>query len=65
MEEQDQRLPHSAFQGQTPDEMDFGRGGSVPDELESARKVARRERLELNRALSCAIRDQDDGANAA
>ena len=47
VEEHNQRLPHSAFRGQTPDEMYFGKGGSVPDELASANKAARRSRLAL------------------
>jgi len=31
--EHNQKMPHSAFQGQTPDEMYFGRGADVPNEL--------------------------------
>ena len=46
-------MPHSAFQGQTPDEMFFGRGNAVPDELAAARKQARAARLQANRSLSC------------
>jgi hypothetical protein len=46
-------MPHSAFHGQTPDEMFFGSGNAVPDELAAARKQARAARLEANRALSC------------
>jgi hypothetical protein len=33
--EHNSRLPHSAFRGQTPDEMYFVTGGKVPDELRS------------------------------
>jgi hypothetical protein len=47
------RLPHSAFRGQTPDEMYFNTGNHVPDELEAARQAARRTRLETNRKMSC------------
>ena len=47
------RLPHSAFRGQTPDEMYFGTGNDIPAELEAARKSARRLRLETNRKMSC------------
>lgn len=43
--EHNERLPHSAFRGQTPDEMYFGKGDDVPDELESGREAARNERL--------------------
>jgi len=49
------RIPHSAFEGQTPDEMFFGTGASVPDQLAAARKAARRARLEANRAQQCAV----------
>lgn len=47
------RIPHAAFQGQTPDEMYYGRGEEVPVELESARRAARRRRLAVNRAAAC------------
>ncbi|MGQ0615299.1 MAG: transposase [Planctomycetaceae bacterium] len=46
-------LPHSAFRGQTPDEMYFGSGDEVPAQLEAARSAARRRRLEENRARAC------------
>jgi putative transposase len=46
-------IPHSAFRGQTPDEMFFGRGDQIPDELDAARRQARAARLESNRSLSC------------
>ncbi len=65
VEEHNQRLPHSAFRGQTPDEMYFGEGMRVPDELESGKKAARRKRLEVNRALSCEVCDQSRDSDAA
>lgn len=37
--EHNTRLPHSAFAGQTPDEMYFGTGGDVPAQLVAARKA--------------------------
>ena len=46
-------IPHSAFRGQTPDEMYFGTGKHVPDELAAAKKVARQARLEENRSVRC------------
>ncbi len=52
--EHNSRLPHSAFRGQTPDEMYFGTGNHIPDELEVARKAARQARMEVNRAVTCA-----------
>ena len=42
-------LPHSAFKGQTPDEMCFGTGDDVSRELEEERKAARTARMEENR----------------
>jgi len=52
--EHNTRLPHSAFRGQTPDEMYFGSGEHVPAELEAAKKVARHARLETNRRVTFA-----------
>jgi putative transposase len=46
-------LPHSAFRGQTPDEMYFGTGEAVPGELTSRAADARRACLEANRSASC------------
>ena len=48
-------LPHSAFQGQTPDEMYFGTGGAVPADLQSDAAATRRTRVEANRSASCEI----------
>jgi len=53
VEEHNTTLPHSAFRGQTPDEMYFGTGDGVPEQLEAARKEARRRRLDENRARRC------------
>jgi putative transposase len=39
-------MPHSAFDGQTPDEMYFGTGATIPGELKSARTVALQRRKE-------------------
>ncbi len=52
--EHNTRLPHSAFQGQTPDEMYLGTGEHVPQDLDSRRKAARAARLAANRSVSCA-----------
>jgi transposase InsO family protein len=46
-------LPHSAFRGQTPDEMYFGTGTEIPKQIEASRIAARRSRLETNRAQNC------------
>ena len=45
--------PHSAFRGQTPDEIYFGNGEDIPGELEAAKTAAMQARLEANRATSC------------
>jgi putative transposase len=48
-------VPHSAFEGQTPDEMYFGTGDGVPERLAGARATARAERIAANRAARCAV----------
>ena len=45
-------VPHSAFAGQTPDEMYFERGAQVPVNLAAARTRAREARMKANRNLS-------------
>jgi hypothetical protein len=45
-------LPHSAFRGQTPDEI-FGTGDAVPADLMSRAAAARRSHVEANRSASC------------
>jgi transposase InsO family protein len=46
-------VPHSAFRGQTPDEMYFGRGDAVPADLTARAAAARRARVEANRSAAC------------
>jgi putative transposase len=46
-------LPHSAFRGQTPNEMYFGTGDAVPTDLKARADAARRARLNANRSASC------------
>jgi putative transposase len=48
------RSTHSAFQGQTPDEMYFGTGEGVPDVLKARREAARQARMRANRSSRCA-----------
>jgi putative transposase len=55
VEQHNERIPHSAFRGQTPDEMYFGTGSEVPGELEQAKRRARERRLERNRARRCGV----------
>jgi transposase InsO family protein len=51
--EHNTKMPHPAFAGQTPDEMFFGTGTKVPDEVAVAKTNARAARLAANRAMSC------------
>jgi putative transposase len=51
--EHNTKMPHPAFGGQTPDEMFFGTGSNVPEDLALAKSNARTARLAANRALSC------------
>ncbi|HMF97142.1 MAG TPA: integrase core domain-containing protein [Vicinamibacterales bacterium] len=54
VDEHNRVLPHSAFRGQTPDEMYFGTGDAVSADLTSRAAAARRARVEANRSASCA-----------
>ncbi len=58
VDEHNTRLPHSAFRGQTPNEMYFDTGNHIPHELEVARKAARQSRMEVNRKESCTTCEQ-------
>ena len=53
VDEHNTQLPHSAFRGQTPDEMYFGTGNDIPAELEAARITERKSRIEANRNMTC------------
>jgi transposase InsO family protein len=55
VEEHNARIPHGAFDGQTPDEMYFGTGTHVPGELAAARAAARQRRLDMHRAARCMV----------
>jgi putative transposase len=55
-------LPHSAFRGQTPDEMYFGTGEAVPADLRSQAAAARRARVQANQSALC---DACPSVNAA
>ena len=57
-------MPHSAFVGQTPDEIYRGLGAELPAKLAGARRAAREARLAANRALSCAACVPPDGETA-
>ena len=47
------QVPHSAFRGQTPDEVYFSTGAEVPISLQAARKRAQRDRSAANRETTC------------
>ena len=51
--EHNTRMPHAAFKGETPDEIYFGTGAAIPDELAARRKDTRRARLAFNRGSRC------------
>ena len=55
IQEHNAKLPHSAFKGQTPDEMYFGRDAGITEGLVTKRAEARQRRLEVNRAARCAV----------
>ena len=53
VDEHNRVLPHSAFRGQTSDEMYFGTGDAVPADLTARAASARRTRVAANRSASC------------
>jgi hypothetical protein len=48
-------MPHSAFNGQTPDEIYSGTGGAVASELAIGRARARIARMDRNREARCRV----------
>ncbi len=57
-------MPHSAFDGQTPNEMDSETGDEVAFEIAIVRRRAREDRMKANRAARCGAcpRQMDSGA---
>ncbi len=55
-------LPHSAARGQTPDEMYFGTGSDVPDDLAAQKSAALQARFELNRSAACVVSPSNEDA---
>jgi hypothetical protein len=55
VQEHNRVLPHSAFRGQTPDEMYFGTGDAIPADLMTRAAAARRARVEANRSAACGM----------
>ena len=62
VDEHNRVLPHSAFRGQTPDEMYFGTGDAVPTDLRARAAAARRTRGDANRSASCTTCPSVDAA---
>jgi hypothetical protein len=55
IEEHNTQMPHSAFFGQTPDEVYFDQADRIGDRLTATRRQARRARMEANRGESCRV----------
>ena len=51
--EHNTHLPHSAFRGQTPDEIYFGTNEDIPERLKENRATARSARLSWNQQAIC------------
>ncbi len=49
------KMPHSVFEGQTPNEMFFGTGDAVVAELVAGRGQAQEERMAMNRSSGCGV----------
>jgi putative transposase len=62
VDEHNRVLPHSAFRGQTPDEMYFGTGDAMLADLTSCAAAARRAGVKANRSASCATCPSVDAA---
>ncbi len=55
MEAHNDVMPHSAFEGQTPNEVFFGTGDAVVAKLASDRVQAQTERMARNRSVGCGV----------
>ena len=53
VQQHNELVPHSAFKGQTPDEMYFATEADVPEKLQAAQLLAKQARRESNLARSC------------
>jgi len=63
VDQHNSHLPHSAFKGQTPDEMYFATGDDIPKTLEEDKLQARELRLKTNRERNCHVCLQSASAN--
>ncbi|MCP5059336.1 MAG: transposase family protein [bacterium] len=64
VEAHNEARPHSAFHGQTPNEMFFGMGDEVTRKLSAARRSAREERMRANRTARCGVCDGETSSGA-
>jgi putative transposase len=55
VEAHDDVIPHSAFDGQTPNEVFFGTGDAVVANLAAERVQAQTERMDRNRSAGCGV----------
>ena len=55
VEAHDDVIPHSAFDGQTPNEVFFGTGDSVVAKLAAERVPAQTKRMDRNRSVGCGV----------
>ena len=53
VQQHNEHVPHSAFEGQTPAEMYFATGADLPDKLKAVQLLATHARRETNLARSC------------
>ena len=58
-------MPHSAFSGQTPDEMYFATKSDIAEELRRKCDDAREKRFNANRSLTCGVCDDAESEAAA
>lgn len=55
-------IPHSAFRGQTPDEIYYGRGQDIPGQIKAGKMQAQGARLEANRTVTCQMCEPSMGS---
>jgi hypothetical protein len=53
-----EEMPHSAFNGMTPDEVYFGKTDGIVASLAAGRVVNHAARIEIHRGASCHVRER-------
>ena len=61
VDEHNNVIPHSAFNGQTPSEVFHGEGAGLREQLALRRREARDKRMAVNRRARCGACDDVDG----